>query len=66
MTEATQYTGTSGATAPAQRNVTVLGLGIMGSAIAGHLVGAGYRVAGYDPDPVRARAAADAGVAIAD
>jgi 3-hydroxyisobutyrate dehydrogenase-like beta-hydroxyacid dehydrogenase len=33
----------------------MLGLGIMGSAMAGNLMNAGFRVVGYDPDPACAR-----------
>jgi len=32
------------------KSVGIIGLGIMGSAIASHLVNAGYRTFGYDPD----------------
>ena len=45
--------------------VGVLGLGIMGSAFAGNLVKAGYRVIGFDPDPAQGRKAGNAGVIIA-
>jgi 3-hydroxyisobutyrate dehydrogenase-like beta-hydroxyacid dehydrogenase len=45
--------------------VGVVGLGIMGGAFAQHLVAAGWRVVGYDIDPVRRRALARAGVEIA-
>jgi 3-hydroxyisobutyrate dehydrogenase-like beta-hydroxyacid dehydrogenase len=45
--------------------VGIVGLGIMGSAFAKNLVAAGWRVVGYDIDPVRRRAAARAGVEIA-
>jgi 3-hydroxyisobutyrate dehydrogenase-like beta-hydroxyacid dehydrogenase len=38
-----------------QVSIGVIGLGIMGSAIASHLVGAGHRVAGYDVRPARIR-----------
>jgi putative dehydrogenase len=44
-----------------QPSVGVLGLGIMGSAIAGNLVRAGFRVCGYDPVVARRRALARAG-----
>ncbi|MGY1643190.1 NAD(P)-dependent oxidoreductase [Geodermatophilus sp. SYSU D00703] len=33
--------------------VGFLGLGVMGSAMSGHLLAAGYPVLGFDPDPVR-------------
>jgi 3-hydroxyisobutyrate dehydrogenase-like beta-hydroxyacid dehydrogenase len=45
--------------------VGVVGLGIMGGAFAKNLVGAGWRVIGYDIDPARRRALAKAGVEIA-
>jgi L-threonate 2-dehydrogenase len=45
--------------------VGVVGLGIMGGAFAQNLVAAGWRVVGYDVDPVRRRAMARAGVEIA-
>ena len=45
--------------------VGVVGLGIMGGAFAKNLVGAGWRVVGYDIDPARRRALAKAGVEIA-
>jgi len=35
----------------ARRNVGIIGLGIMGSAMAANLMRAGFRVTGYDPDP---------------
>lgn len=41
--------------------VGILGLGVMGSAMAGHLIGAGYGVAGYDPEPERLAAFEAAG-----
>ena len=66
MAEAAQHSGVAVATPPARRRVTVLGLGIMGSAIARHLVEAGFRVSGHDPDPARARDAGRAGVVVAD
>jgi len=34
-------------------DVAVLGLGLMGGTIAGHLLDVGHRVLGYDPDPDR-------------
>ncbi len=42
--------------------VGVIGLGIMGGAIARNLVGAGKKVCGYDPDPDRQREAEGNGV----
>jgi 3-hydroxyisobutyrate dehydrogenase-like beta-hydroxyacid dehydrogenase len=45
----------------ATRNVGILGLGIMGSAMAANLVRAGFRVIGYDPVPARRRLHARAG-----
>lgn len=45
--------------------VAILGLGIMGSALAQHLVAAGFAVRGFDPDPQAAQRAADSGVVIA-
>lgn len=45
--------------------VGVIGLGIMGGAIARNLAAAGWEVAGYDVDPARGRALAEAGVEIA-
>jgi 3-hydroxyisobutyrate dehydrogenase-like beta-hydroxyacid dehydrogenase len=44
--------------------VGIVGLGIMGSAFAGHLVAAGWKVLGYDVDKKRCRALAKAGVEI--
>jgi len=38
-----------------KQSVGMLGLGIMGSAMAGNLMNAGFRVVGYDPDPACAR-----------
>jgi putative dehydrogenase len=49
----------------AKGKVGVVGLGIMGGAFAENLVGAGWRVLGYDIDPARCRAMARAGVEIA-
>jgi putative dehydrogenase len=46
------------------RNVAVIGLGIMGGAIARNLVAAGFRVSGFDIDRGRAAAAASSGVAV--
>jgi putative dehydrogenase len=45
--------------------VGIIGLGIMGGSFAQNLVGAGWRVIGYDIDPVRRRALARFGVEIA-
>lgn len=45
----------------ATANVGLLGLGIMGSAMAPHLLAAGFRVLGYDIDPARMQALARAG-----
>jgi putative dehydrogenase len=45
--------------------VGVIGLGIMGGAIARNLIASGQTVCGYDPDPQRAAAARDNGVEIA-
>jgi L-threonate 2-dehydrogenase len=50
----------------AKGKVGIVGLGIMGGAFARNLVAAGWRVVGYDIDPARRRAAARAGVEIAD
>ena len=49
--------------APAARNVAVIGLGIMGSAIARNLLRAGFTVSGFDIDTARITALAAAGVA---
>jgi L-threonate 2-dehydrogenase len=49
----------------AKGKVGIVGLGIMGGAFAQNLVDAGWRVIGYDIDPVRRRALARAGVEIA-
>lgn len=43
------------------KNVAVIGLGIMGSAIAKNLLAAGFAVAGYDIDPAQRAALAAAG-----
>jgi 3-hydroxyisobutyrate dehydrogenase len=40
-----------------QGTVTVVGLGAMGGAVAGHLVSSGYQVNGYDPNPEAGRRA---------
>src|SRR5438067_1024402 len=45
-------------------NVAVIGLGIMGGAIARNLGAAGFRVSGFDIDRGRAAAAASSGVAV--
>ena len=45
-----------------RRKVAVIGLGIMGSAIARNLAEAGFDVAGFDVDPARPELVADAGV----
>lgn len=45
--------------------VGVVGLGIMGGAIARNLRAAGWRVIGHDPDSARARELAEAGIEIA-
>ena len=45
--------------------VGVIGLGIMGGAIARNLAAAGWRVVGYDLDAARCKEAAAAGVAVA-
>lgn len=49
----------------AQPSIGLIGLGIMGGAIAPNLVAAGHRVVGYDVDPARCEMLAAAGVAIA-
>src|SRR3954471_20936766 len=46
------------------KNVTVIGLGIMGGAIARNLIAAGFAVSGFDPDQSRATAATSSGVAV--
>jgi len=46
------------------RKVAVIGLGIMGGAIARNLGAAGFRVSGFDIDRGRAAAAASSGVAV--
>ena len=38
------------------RKIGVFGLGLIGSAVASRLIGAGYHVRGYDPDPERGAA----------
>ena len=44
----------------------IIGLGIMGGAMARNLRAAGWRVLGYDPDPARTAVLADAGVETLD
>lgn len=46
-------------------SVAILGLGIMGSALARHLIEGGFSVSGFDPDAHAAQRAADAGVVVA-
>jgi 3-hydroxyisobutyrate dehydrogenase-like beta-hydroxyacid dehydrogenase len=48
-----------------KQSVGVIGLGIMGGAIARNLAAAGWHVVGYDTDPARSRELTDAGVEIA-
>ena len=43
------------------QRVGVIGLGVMGTAMSGHLITAGYEVGGYDIDPTRMDALAAAG-----
>ena len=43
--------------------VGVVGLGVMGGAMSGHLVAAGFEVCGYDTDPAKVAAGAGTGVA---
>jgi L-threonate 2-dehydrogenase len=52
--------------AKAKGTVGVIGLGIMGGSFARNLVSAGWHVVGYDIDPKARRAAAKAGVMLAD
>jgi len=52
-------------TAKKKGTVGVVGLGIMGGAFAKNILAAGWRVIGYDIDPVRRRALAKAGVELA-
>src|SRR4051812_41930331 len=47
--------------ASAAKNVAVIGLGIMGSAIAENLIGAGFGVRGFDVDPGKMAALETAG-----
>jgi 3-hydroxyisobutyrate dehydrogenase-like beta-hydroxyacid dehydrogenase len=49
-----------------ERIVGVVGLGIMGGAMAANLAAEGWRVLGYDPEPARRAEAASAGVAAHD
>ena len=49
----------------AKRTVGIVGLGIMGGAFAQNLLANGWRVVGYDIDPVRRRAMTRAGVEMA-
>jgi putative dehydrogenase len=46
--------------------VTVIGLGIMGSALSRNLMAAGYTVSGFDPDSTVSEKAASSGVEIAE
>jgi 3-hydroxyisobutyrate dehydrogenase len=46
--------------------IAFLGLGNMGTPMAGNLVNSGYTVRGYDPMPAACRAAADKAVTVAD
>src|SRR5690348_12586181 len=46
----------------ANKTVGIIGLGIMGGAIARSLLKAGYRIAGFDVDPDKQRELAEAGV----
>lgn len=46
------------------QKVGVIGLGIMGGAMARNLLAAGWQVSGYDPDPAAAAALAADGVAV--
>ena len=48
---------------PSIRNVAVIGLGIMGSAIARNLAHGGFAVSGFDIDPDKAAALAGSGIA---
>lgn len=50
---------------PNRTRVAVIGLGTMGGAFARHLVQAGYRVSGFDPDTGRAAVGREHGVAVA-
>src|SRR5438477_479109 len=46
------------------KSIAIIGLGIMGGAIARNLIAAGFRVGGFDIDKGRAVAAATSGVAL--
>src|SRR5712671_6604541 len=46
------------------KKVAIIGLGIMGGAIARNLIAAGFAVSGFDVDNARAAAAASSGVGI--
>jgi 3-hydroxyisobutyrate dehydrogenase-like beta-hydroxyacid dehydrogenase len=46
--------------------VSVIGVGAMGAAMAGHLVRAGHEVTGFDVDPARAEAVAQGGATFAN
>ncbi|HEX4813451.1 MAG TPA: NAD(P)-binding domain-containing protein, partial [Nonomuraea sp.] len=46
-------------------DIAFIGLGIMGSPMAVHLVGAGHRVAGYNRSPAKAKALGEAGGRVA-
>ena len=50
----------------ADRNVGIIGLGIIGGAMARNLVERGRKVTGFDTEPARRRELAQAGVTIAD
>ena len=45
--------------------VGIIGIGVMGSAYAGHLAKAGFALIGYEPDPARARAFEEIGGTLA-
>ena len=67
MTKEDKLIKPSTSTAPTRRRsdvVGVLGLGIMGGAIARNLLRAGYKVVGFDPDPNRSTESQEAGVEI--
>jgi putative dehydrogenase len=49
---------------PPVNSVALIGLGIMGSAIARNLITAGFTVTGFDVDPYRSDVAASSGVAV--
>jgi L-threonate 2-dehydrogenase len=50
--------------APPVRNIAVIGLGIMGGAIARNLLAAGFTVSGFDVDKGRIATAASSGIAV--